>query len=196
MPEALKALLERDYGLDMRPRRFVDNVDVPLLGEATMDRLRSLGWQLSALQPEGGALEVQPKPGRRISAGTLEQLADAAAEQVVYLILDDQDLDDADLAPLPRFFNLNRLRLNGTRLTNATVERLVELAHLESLNLYGTQVDDGIFQHLPAFPSLERLYLWQTNASSEAAVAFASGHPRITVDTGVAAGATPASQTN
>ncbi|WP_157975849.1 c-type cytochrome domain-containing protein [Lewinella sp. IMCC34191] len=195
MPEALKALLERDYGLDMRPRRFVDNVDVPLLKEATMDRLRSLGWQLSALQPEGGALEVQPKPGSRISAGTLQQLADAAAEQVVYLNLDDQDLDDADLAPLPRFSNLNRLRLNGTRLTNATVERLVELAHLESLNLYGTQVDDGIFEYLSRYPNLERVYLWQTDVSLEAAATFAHSYPHVTVDTGVRAGAPTSSQT-
>ncbi|PPK86055.1 putative membrane protein [Neolewinella xylanilytica] len=194
-PEDLKVLLRRDYGLDLRPRRFVETVEVLPLPEATMDDLRSMGWQLAVLQPDGGALEVQPKPGGRISGDDLRQLAALAAEQVVYLNLDDQPLDDADLAPLPRFTNLNRLRLNGTRLTNVTVELLAELAHLESLNLYRTRVDDGIFQHLPAYPSLERLYLWQTHASSEAAATFASSHPRITVETGVPAGAPPASQT-
>ena len=194
-PEHLKVLLRRDYGLDLRPRRFVETVEVQPLQEVAMNDLRSMGWQLAVLQPDGGALEVQPKPGGRISGNDLRQLAAVAAAQVIYLNLDDQPLDDADLAPLLRFTNLNRLRLSGTRLTNITVERLVELAHLESLNLYETQVDDGIFQHLPAYPKLERLYLWQTNASLEAAAAFASTHPRITVDTGIAAGAPPASQT-
>ena len=187
-PADLKILLQRDYGLDLRPRRFVEDVRVPELTEETKKRLSSLNWQLSLLQPDGGAVEAQPRPGERISPEALLQLAELASEQVVYLNLDRQALDDAALTPLNRFTNLNRLRLNGTDLTSAALERLIGLEHLESLNLYGTDLDAGIFEHLQHFPSLKRLYLWQTRVSPEAAATFASNHPRIAVETGFVVG--------
>ncbi len=187
-PEELKTLLQRDFQLDLRHRRFVEKVDVPRLSEGEIEQLRALAWQVSGLQPRGGALEVQARPGGAVSARALRQLADVAADQVVYLNLDRQALGDADLAPLQRFRNLNRLRLNETRVTAATLKQLTELEHLESLNLYGTAVDTSIFEHLQHFPSLQRLYLWQTKVSPEAAAAFAATHPHVTVDTGVAAG--------
>ena len=184
-PEELKLLLHRDYGLDLRRRHFVEQLSVPVLPQADLQDLESLGWQLSALQPGGGALEVQGRPGESISAAALNKLADVAGEQVIYLNLNDQPLDDAALAPLPRFVNLNRLRLNGTQVSNATLTKLGELEQLESLNLYGTRVDSAIFASLSKYPNLRRLYLWKTNVSPEAAAAFADAHPHITVETGV-----------
>ncbi|MEM1357936.1 MAG: ribonuclease inhibitor, partial [Bacteroidota bacterium] len=109
---------------------------------------------------------------------------EAAAEQIAYLSLDRLPFTDQDLAPLTKFSNLNRLRLNGTKLTVATVEKLTALRHLESLNLYGTEVDDDVFAHLANMPKLKRVYLWQTKVSAEAATKFAEDHPTIEVDTG------------
>ena len=194
-PEALKSLLYRDYGLDLRPRRFVEELEVAVLPQPDMEKLESLGWQFSALQPGGGALEAQPQPGGKVTADALRQLAEVASVQVVYLNLDRQSLTDADLTPLARFVNLNRLRLNGTQITSGAVNHLGELAHLQSLNLYGTQVDAGIFDNLTHFPSLERLYLWRTNISPDAAAAFASRHPHITVETGLQDAASAPKQT-
>ncbi|MGB3802131.1 MAG: c-type cytochrome domain-containing protein [Lewinella sp.] len=184
-PEELKVLLLRDYALDLHPRLFVETAEIPTLTEKDIEGLETLDWQLSALQPNGGALEAQPMPGGRVSPEALRRLAEVAADQVVFLNLDQQALTDADLEPLAQFKNLNRLRLNGTQLTATTLERLITLEHLESLNLYDTEVDAAIFDHLTRYPSLKRLYLWQTNVSPEAAAAFASNHPQITVEGGV-----------
>lgn len=183
-PDGIKALLQRDYGLDLRPKLFVETISAPALAPEKRSAIEELNWSVSNLRPDGGAVEVKVRPGRQLATGALQQLAEAAPEQVSYLSLDRLALSDDDLQLLTRFPNLNRLRLNGTRVTEATVAKLSSLRHLESLNLYGTDVGDAVFDHLAKLPALKRVYLWQTNVSPEAAEAFAKAHPHVSVDTG------------
>lgn len=184
MPDDIKQLLLRDYGLDLSPRLFVEKIIAPALSAQNMQVLTDLNWSISPLVPGGAALEARARPGQTIDAAALAKLAELAPEQVCYLRLDRLPFTDADLAPLSAFKNLNRLRLNGTKITAVTVEKLSQLPHLESLNLYDTEVDDAVFAHLQRFPALKRLYLWQTKVSPEAAATFAEAHPAIDVDTG------------
>ena len=191
-PDEIKELLERDYDLDLRPRIFAETVRAPALPAAKLEELANLNWSISPLQAGGGAVEAKVKPGSNISPDALNQLAAVAAQQIVYLSLDKQAFTDNDLAPLTKFKNLNRLRLNGTNVTNATVAKLKQLPHLESLNLYDTQVSDAIFAQLSDFPQLKRLYLWRTQVSPEAADAFAAAHPGVAVDLGYRPDTAPA----
>lgn len=183
-PDGIKTLLQRDYGLDLRPRMFVETVMAPALGSREMAELEEMHWSLSSLQPGGGALEAKPKPGSSIEPAALAKLAELAPDQVAYLSLDRLPFDDADLAPLTKFTNLNRLRLNGTRVSVATLGEIKQLPHLESLNLYGTEVDDRIFAELVEFPGLKRLYLWQTQVTEAAVTAFSAKKPDVAVDMG------------
>ncbi|MEM9258268.1 MAG: c-type cytochrome domain-containing protein [Bacteroidota bacterium] len=183
-PEEIKTLLQRDYGLDLRPRLFVEKMMAPAVSAQTVTGLQEANWSISELLPGGPALEAKPTPGRELEPTALNTLAEAAADQIAYLSLDRLPFTDEDLAPLTKFKNLNRLRLNGTNLTITTVEKLTALRHLESLNLYGTTVDDEVFAHLANMPKLKRVYLWQTKVSAEAAAKFAETHPTIEVDTG------------
>jgi hypothetical protein len=183
-PADIKKLLEQNYGLDLSPKLFVEKIIAPALAAAQIAELRQLNWAVTELVPGGPALEAKPEPGQTIDAAALVKLAELAPRQVSYLSLDRMPLTDEDLAPLSEFPNLNRLRLNGTKLTAATVENLSKLRHLESLNLYDTEVDDTVFAHLKRFPALKRLYLWQTKVTSEAATAFAEARPAIDVNTG------------
>lgn len=183
-PADIKMLLARDYGLDLSPKLFVEKIHAPALSAQNLEALIALNWAITPLVPGGSALEAKPNPGKAIDAAALAKLAELAPEQVAYLSLDRLPLTDDDLAPLARFTNLNRLRLNGTKISDKTVAMLRELPNLESLNLYNTEVDDEIFAHLQRFPALKRLYLWQTNVSPEAADAYASAHPSVSVDTG------------
>jgi uncharacterized membrane protein len=183
-PTDIKMLLARDYGLDLSPKLFVEKIIAPALSAQNINALTAINWAITLLVPGGSALEVKPSPGRIIDAPSLAKLAELAPEQVAYLSLDRLPLTDDDLAPLVSFKNLNRLRLNGTKVSAKTVEILGKLPHLESLNLYDTEVDDEIFAHLQRFPALKRLYLWQTNVTQEAADAYATAHPTVSVDTG------------
>ena len=183
-PDDIKALLKQNYGLDLRPRLFVETVMAPALVAQDITKLEALNWSLSQLQPGGGALEAKPRPGHDITPNALVELAATAPRQVTYLSLGQLPFTDTDLAPLTKFSNLNRLRLNGTEVSTKTVERLKELPHLESLNLYGTNVDDSIFEHLATYPRLKRLYLWRTQVSPDAAMAFGEKHPTIDIDLG------------
>lgn len=183
-PDDIKALLQRDYGLDLRTRMFVETVTAPALSTDKIEALEGLNWSLSTLQPGGGALEAKPKPGKTINPEALAKLAEVAANQIAYLSLDRLPFNDADLVPLSKFNNLNRLRLNGTNVSSKTIEQLKSLQYLESLNLYGTEVNDDIFAQLEKYPRLKRLYLWQTKVSEEAVAAFESKKPGVSVDTG------------
>ena len=183
-PKDIKMLLARDYGLDLSPKLFVEKLRAPALSAQNIEALTALNWSVTPLVPEGAALEAKPRPGKAIDAAALAKLAELAPEQVAYLSLDRLPLTDDDLAPLAKFKNLNRLRLNGTKVTEKTVALLGKLPHLESLNLYDTDVTDEVFAHLKGFPALKRLYLWQTKVSREAADAYASAHPKVSVDTG------------
>ncbi|WP_273447810.1 c-type cytochrome domain-containing protein [Neolewinella agarilytica] len=183
-PEEIKELLLRDYGLDLRPRLFVETLHAPAVSAQNLDKLRELHWSVSPLNPAGPALEAKPTPGKQLEPSALIKLAEIAPEQISYLSLDRLPFDDAQLEPLARFPNLNRLRLNGTAVSPKTVERLKGLRHLESLNLYGTEVDDRIFEHLASYPALKRLYLWQTKVSPDAVRAFSEAHPDVSIDTG------------
>lgn len=193
VPEDLKLLLLRDYDLDLSPRLYVEQIRAEPLDDKTLDGLRGLNWTLTELVPGGAALEAKPTPGRTVDAEALKELAAAAPEQIAWLSLDNQDLDDDALAVLPGFVNLNRLRLNGTEVGAATLSRLAELEHLESLNLYNTKVTDAALAELDNYPALQRVYLWQSSVSTDAAAAFAERHPRIAVDTGFTLMPAPAS---
>ncbi|MBB4077747.1 putative membrane protein [Lewinella aquimaris] len=184
IPDDLKALLLRDYALDLRPRQYVETVQGSAIDEQTREGLRSLNWLISDLVPGGPALEAKPQPGKTVDAKALRELSAAAGKQVAYLYLDGQALSDDDLAIVADFPNLNRLRLTGTGVGEQTLDGLKRLEHLESLNLYGTEVGDFTFEYLSSYPALRRVYLWQTAVTPGAAAAFAEKHPQIAVDTG------------
>ena len=184
VPADLRALLLRDQALDLRPRLFVEQLQVPVAGQKVREGLRALHWKLTELSPDGGPLEVQVDPGNTITAHALRELAAALPAQVAYLSLENQDLAGDDLAPLSGFVNLNRLKLNGSGATSETVARLAGHPHLEMLNLYDTEVGDEVFPALDGLPALRRVYLWRTGITPEAAARFAAGHPDVVVDTG------------
>ena len=184
VPEDIKALLQRDYALDLRPRMFVETVRAPVLEDKTREGLRSLNWSVTELVPGGPALEVKPQPGKSINADGLRELAAAAPAQLTYLGLDNQALTPEELQQVSAFKNLNRLRLNGTAVDSTVLRTLTQLKHLESLNLYNTRVGDEVFDYLQQMPALRRVYLWQTEVSPEAATAYVEAHPEVMVDTG------------
>ena len=184
VPEDIKALLKRDYDLDLRPRLFVETMRAAVIDSKTREGLQSLNWTVSDLVPGGPALEIKPQPGKEVTGEALTELAAAVPEQVAYLSLQDQPINVAELRQVTAFPNLNRLRLSGTVVDSTVLGPLTELKHLESLNLYGTEVGDEVFTYLTRMPALRRVYLWQTRVSPEAAEAFATAHPQVAVDTG------------
>lgn len=186
-PDPIKLLLARDYGLDLHPKLFVEKVIAPALAAQNISTLQMHKWEITELAPGTSSLGIKPQAGEQIDGEAVLKLAELAAEQVVYLSVENQPLTDDDLETLGHFRNLNRLRLNGVPVTVATIEKLAGLRHLESLNLYGTEVTDAVFPVLERFPALKHLYLWQSKTSQEAALAFAEKHPDTEVSIGITA---------
>jgi hypothetical protein len=61
--------------------------------------------------------------------------------------------------------HLSRLRLSGTKVTDAGLERLKGLRYLEYLNLVDTDVSDAGLRALEAMPRLRSVHLWGTRAT-------------------------------
>ncbi|MBP9898959.1 MAG: hypothetical protein KBF28_11340, partial [Gemmatimonadales bacterium] len=61
--------------------------------------------------------------------------------------------------------HLTRLKLTGTRVTDAGVTRLDGLAYLEYLNLVDTDVSDAGLRALERLPRLRTIHLWGTRVT-------------------------------
>lgn len=183
MPEKLKALLLRDYQLDLSPKTFVETLKVNPLTQEEWDQLAGTAWQLNLLAADNGALDVKVKPGQTVGPQELDQLLSIAGNQVVWLSLEKQQLS-GEYAKLKGFTNLNRLKLNNGDVSDPDLGIFAEMPYLESLNLYGTQITDEGVRQLMGATSLRRLYLWQTETSEEAVAALQEKRPDMTINTG------------
>ena len=87
-------------------------------------------------------------------------------KQLTYLNLTDLPIIDEYLRDLKDFPNLEKLILNGTKVSSPNLETIGSLKSLRSLALSNTQVDTGLVELLKVLPLLEELYVWNTAIDS------------------------------
>lgn len=111
-------------------------------------------------------------------------------EQIVELDASKMPVKDQDLKTIARFSNLQKLILNFTDITGATLNELSELPRLRYLSLTGTPVTAAQVRQLAKAPSLRTIYAWNTKIQpgefsqlrkEMAAVNFVAGYRSDTV---------------
>ncbi len=105
-------------------------------------------------------------------------------EQVVSLNLTYLPIQDEDLKFIAGFPNLEKLILNFTDITGATLHVLTQCEKLSTLSLSGTQIDADIAEVLEQFKGLEELYLWNTPLDDNQLAALMEEYPAIRIDRG------------
>jgi hypothetical protein len=151
---------------------------------ATLDlaatRIGDAALATLADSPTLAALDVSSNPWPRLSARGLRALA--AASNLRKLRLGWTDFDDAQLSSLADFALLEELDLSGTRATDATVVRLVELP-LKRLTLCAVSgvTNTGVLA-LRDCPTLERLEIHQMAADNLGVFSLWSAKPRCLVN--------------
>jgi hypothetical protein len=117
-------------------------------------------------QAEAFALLAKLKPEIETRAGGPEWLHGIAGadkfQDVVMVKLEHHKLQDADLAPLARLPQLERLYLAGTPLTDKGMAHLAPLHKLQRLSLWGTKITDEGLKHLRECRDLEVLDIHDT----------------------------------
>lgn len=81
-------------------------------------------------------------------------------------------MTDAGLGPLESMHWLQRLHLDGTKVTDKGLERLARLRRIEYLNLRGTAVTDNGLLALHSMSRLRSIFVWQTAVTPEAVKAL------------------------
>lgn len=149
--------LVRFFGLD---QQAVAGHVAPAPDPAAIDALLQKGYRVNLLTQTGNLLEVKFN-GKGSSKPDLSVLT-AVKQQLVWLQLENCQLEDADLQALAPLTSLFKLNLNRNPITEKGCSFLPQLTKLEYLNLYGTQVTEAGLPLLTSLPSLKKLYLWET----------------------------------
>lgn len=149
--------LFRFLGLD---QQAVAGHIAPAPDPAAIDALLQKGYQVNLLTQTGNLLEVKFN-GKGSSKPDLSVLA-AVKQQLVWLQLENCQLEDVDLQALAPLTSLFKLNLNRNPITEKGFSFLQQLTKLEYLNLYGTQVTEAGLPLLTSLPALKKLYLWET----------------------------------
>ncbi|MEM6800212.1 MAG: DUF2231 domain-containing protein [Bacteroidota bacterium] len=181
--EDMKSLLMDEYGLDTKPKAFVELIKVDPLDAAFIASLEENGFKVSALAESNNLLSVSVKQGVELSAENIASL-EQAKSHITWLNLAKMNISDEMLAPIAKLENLSRLRLEKNPITDEGVKSLAGLNNLESLNLYATEVSDASLEDLGRLINLKNLYLWQSKVSREAAMKFGEEHPQMEVNIG------------
>lgn len=182
VPAEIKSLLLRDYGVDTKPKPYYEMVQVPMLGNAEIQKLTEAGLMVEPLS--SGHHFLQVKSGvKSVTKDQIDQLL-VASEQVTWLDLGDKMVGDEMLTSVGKLVNLTKLKLNNNPITDNGLSKLKDLKHLEMLNLYGTDISDESIQTFKQMPALRSLYLWQSKMTAEGIENLRKALPRVKIIVG------------
>lgn len=112
------------------------------------------------------------------------QLLQQLKKQLVWLRLDNSNINDEGMAALGELTNLNKLYLANTGISDKGLLHLQRLDHLTYLNLVATKVSTQGLLALKKLPALQLLFLYKTNIKNEDWPILKSSFPKAVIDSG------------
>ncbi|MCG8320325.1 MAG: hypothetical protein MI921_12540 [Cytophagales bacterium] len=182
LPHDMKALLLRNFQVDVSRKPHYERVQVTQASEAALDKLSAAGFKAISLSADNHFLEVKLVESS-ISLDQFKSLLEVQ-EQVTWLDLAGKGITDPMLQVIARLPNLTRLKIEQNAITDKGVQALEKLSHLEYLNLYATEITDKSLASIKEIKTLTHLYLWQTHVSEEAIDALSQERPALVIDKG------------
>ena len=167
------------YGLEDLPTGIFA-LTVPPADSTAIAAARAAGLSVVPLARNGSYLSVAATSA---SAAQLERLR-PLAQQVASLDLSRAPVNDSIADLLAALPHLTRLKLTGTRVTDAGVTRFDGLAYLEYLNLVDTDVSDAGLRALERLPRLRAVHLWGTRVTAGGVARLQTLLPRAVVTLG------------
>jgi len=167
VPKEIQTLLLRDYGIDTKAKPHYEMIQVPMVGNTEINKMTEVGLVVKPLSSGHHFLQIKSGTSK-VTQGQIDALL-LAKEQITWLDLSSNEVDDHMLAAVGQLVNLTKLKLNNNPVTDAGLAELKKLKYLEVLNLYDTQITDESIATLKEMTSLKRVYLWQTKMTAEGA---------------------------
>jgi len=110
------------------------------------------------------------------------QLMQQIKKQIVWLKLDNTNLNDDALSAIAQLSNLTKLYISNTKISDKGLVQLQSLSNIVYLNLVGTKVTTKGILQLKNLQKLQSLYLYKTNGNDWATLKAA--FPKTTIDSG------------
>jgi uncharacterized membrane protein len=157
--------------------------EFPEASESVLAEVNTPFCVVNPLANGSPALEAEFFVSKKFDRKSLEDLA-KVKDQLVELSLAKMPVQDADIALIAKFPNLEKLNLNQTDITGNTLDQLVQCKHLSSVALSGTKISKEKLQKLMVHPSLSEVFVWNTALDSVAIQEFAKKYPKVVIDAG------------
>lgn len=113
----------------------------------------------------------------------LEELS-AVRKQIVSINLSNMPIDDETLSTLGRFPHLEKIILNGTQISGASLEHLSACLQLKEVALSNTNIGREDLFALAKLSRLEKVYAWETKVLPQDLSELAKQLPGVSFDLG------------
>lgn len=140
--------------------------DFAAASEETIKKLNNSNRVINPIALQSPALFANFYNAAFYTPTALSELS-AIKDQLVELDLSRMPVKDEELKTIAQFSQLQKLILNFTGITGATLNELQSLKKLKVLSLAGTAIKKEQLAAIEKLPSLQKLIIWNTGVSPE-----------------------------
>ena len=143
-----------------------DSYDFKPAKKTLIEKLNTPFRSVTPVYPGSPALEASIFVASTYTPDLLKDLT-AVKQQLVSLNLSNLPVSDDDFGIISEFVNLEELIANGTQVTGAGIEKVLQNTQLKSLAMASTAITIQDLMSLANHPSLQSIYAWNTNITEK-----------------------------
>lgn len=130
-----------------------------------VDNLRKTGVMVRILQHAPLRIDITIPPNSNLNMEHFSKAIEPLENEIIWLKLSENNLNEGDLTFLARLTNLQKLRLEKNPIGDGISGHLKNLRNLEAINLNETRITKNGLMTLRQNSAVKRIYHWQTPAS-------------------------------
>lgn len=186
-PENIKVVLKSLQTGEVKDEQStiteIPTEEVAMVEQEVINRFTAKGISLSPVNQQTNYLSANFINSEAIDKEVLDLLK-SIKKQLIWLKLENKNVNDKTLNAIKDFKNLTNLSLKYSSITDAGLAQLKDLDQLQSLNLVGTNVSIKGIQELKKLKNLKFLYVYQTKINKSDLASIKKLLPSVSLDTG------------
>ncbi len=168
-------ILAASMGVEQKPEK---KYAFESASKETIKAINSPYLSLNPIDINSPALEANFFVSTAFSLNNLKSLL-KVKKQLVSLNLSSMPLDNEAIKILPQFSALEKLMVNGCKITDVQFDELTKLPLLEELSAYNNPLTMKIGKSIKQFKAIKSLYLYNTNVPYADILSFQKLYPKI-----------------
>ncbi|WP_027077659.1 c-type cytochrome domain-containing protein [Maribacter antarcticus] len=157
------------------------DIEIAKVSKDSILAIKEIGIHVDAISKATNFLSVSAINKPSFKDSDFEGLL-SLKNNISRLDLGGTQVTDALVEKLVQLPNLTVLKLDNTVITGNTIKALTSLTYLKSINLTGSHFETIHLEKLASFPKLQRVFLYSTNVNTKGVNSLKEG--RIKIDYG------------